>query len=660
MTIKQIIDIVDQIKPNVFDPEIKCMWINEVEGYVQTYVHLLSSADVITYDYATDADTELLVPPPHNGVYWTYLTAMIDFANGEYNKYQNTITLYNSYMAEYQRWYATVYRPADGEMEVQGYYLSAYAIAVKHGFTGSEEDWLRSLKGDKGDPGERGLNGEGLNIVGFYDTYDALEAGVPDPTPGEAYGVGAEAPYVIYIWDKVSQTWKNNGTIKGEPGIPGSNGKDGQPGNDGTTFTPSVDDEGNLSWSNADGKQNPPTKNIRGPAGKDGNDGQSGSDGTTFTPSIDDEGNLSWSNEDGKQNPPTKNIRGHAGVPGKDGKGLKVLAYYNTETELRANVVNPEAGDAYGIGYSEPYDIYMFDGDKNVWVNNGPLQGAKGSDGTTFTPSVDDNGNLSWSNADGKPNPQTVNIKGPAGKDGNDGQSGSDGTTFTPSVDDEGNLSWSNDGGLTNPPTVNIKGPAGSGGGGSETIVVTCEEGETMMDDGKTKAKYLVNVSMTTPEIIAALDEGKNVEIMDGDGFIYRLTVYTHNGGFMQAIFTACDMGDIIQCIFVAEYDDNGTEQFAMAYKASEKITTSSSQKTLIATAWEEDESGNSFQKVSVSSVGEESDCIIGLSSNATAEQREAARKAKLFATKLEAGYITVVADGTVPTVNIPIEIIYM
>lgn len=199
-----------------------------------------------------------------------------------------------------------------------------------------------------------------------------------------------------------------------------------------------------------------------------------------------------------------------------------------------------------------------------------------------------------------------------------------------------------------------------SSGSETETVVVTCEEGEIMMDNGKTKAKYLVNVSMTTPEIIAALDEGKTVEIMDGDGFIYRLTVYTHNGGSMQAIFTACDMGNIIQCIFVAEYDDNGTEQFAMAYKASEKITTSSSQKTLIATAWEEDESGNSFQKVSVSSVGEESDCIIGLSSNATAEQREAARKAKLFATKLEAGYITVVADGTVPTVNIPIEIIYM
>lgn len=34
---------------------------------------------------------------------------------------------------------------------------------------------------------------------------------------------------------------------------------------------------------------------------------------------------------------------------------------------------------------------------------------------------------------------------------------------FIPSVDENGNLSWSNNGGLPNPPTVNIKGPPGSG-----------------------------------------------------------------------------------------------------------------------------------------------------------------------------------------------------
>lgn len=33
---------------------------------------------------------------------------------------------------------------------------SAYAIAVEHGFKGSEQDWLDSLRGPKGDPGDKG------------------------------------------------------------------------------------------------------------------------------------------------------------------------------------------------------------------------------------------------------------------------------------------------------------------------------------------------------------------------------------------------------------------------------------------------------------------------------------------------------------------------
>ena len=36
--------------------------------------------------------------------------------------------------------------------EWRGYYITAYGIAVKHGFTGTEEEWLASLKGDGGEP----------------------------------------------------------------------------------------------------------------------------------------------------------------------------------------------------------------------------------------------------------------------------------------------------------------------------------------------------------------------------------------------------------------------------------------------------------------------------------------------------------------------------
>lgn len=79
------------------------------------------------------------------------------------------------------------------------------------------------------------------------------------------------------------------------------------------------------------------------------------------------------------------------------------------------------------------------------------LQGEKGEKGDKGDP--------------GEQGPQ--GIQGPKGDKGDKGENGA---TFTPSVDSNGNLSWTNDKGLSNPPTVNIKGPkgdSGSGGGGA-------------------------------------------------------------------------------------------------------------------------------------------------------------------------------------------------
>ena len=59
--------------------------------------------------------------------------------------------------------------------------------------------------------------------------------------------------------------------------------------------------------------------------------------------------------------------------------------------------------------------------------------------------------------------------QGPSGSNGTNGKDGENGATFTPSVDADGNLSWTNDKGLANPPVVNIKGPKGDAGeGGAE------------------------------------------------------------------------------------------------------------------------------------------------------------------------------------------------
>lgn len=148
MTIGKVIRLADALKPNAIDNELKYQYITEVEGLVQTEVMLLSSEDIITYDPERDGEnTELLVKPPHDKLYIAYLAAMIDFANGEYDRYANTVEQFNAYYREYHRWYFSRFHPADGRAISAGYYLSAYAIAVKHGYEGSEEEFAAAQLG---------------------------------------------------------------------------------------------------------------------------------------------------------------------------------------------------------------------------------------------------------------------------------------------------------------------------------------------------------------------------------------------------------------------------------------------------------------------------------------------------------------------------------
>lgn len=158
MTIAQVVELVDNVKPNAFSTAAKIAWLSQCEGLVQTEVWLTAIEDVVSYGPDTDGSTVLLVSPPHDKIYQAYLMAMIDFANGEYDFYQNTMQVFNAWFREYQRWYANRYRPADQRAEPwKGYYYTAYGIAVKHGFSGSEEEWLDSLQGKDGPQGVSGM-----------------------------------------------------------------------------------------------------------------------------------------------------------------------------------------------------------------------------------------------------------------------------------------------------------------------------------------------------------------------------------------------------------------------------------------------------------------------------------------------------------------------
>ena len=153
MRIDKLLKIVRTLKPTPFEDDILLMWVNEVEGMVQTEVLLRSTADLTPYELDGQGEptaAELIVPYPFDRLYLQYLLAQIDYANGEYAKYQNSMQMFNACYTDYVHHVAETIAPADGRAERMQYFLTAYAIAVKHGYTGTEEQWLQSLKGADG------------------------------------------------------------------------------------------------------------------------------------------------------------------------------------------------------------------------------------------------------------------------------------------------------------------------------------------------------------------------------------------------------------------------------------------------------------------------------------------------------------------------------
>ena len=106
-----------------------------------------------------------------------------------------------------------------------------------------------------------------------------------------------------------------------------------------------------------------------------GEQGDKGTVGAHFTPSVSDDGVLSWTNNGGLGNPQPVNIRGPQGVQGEQGRGLTILGYYDTLAILQSSVLAPNGGDAYGVGTTSPYEIYIWDAVNGQWKPNGKLSG---------------------------------------------------------------------------------------------------------------------------------------------------------------------------------------------------------------------------------------------------------------------------------------------
>lgn len=113
-------------------------------------------------------------------------------------------------------------------LRIGGNGLSAYEIALKNGFEGTEEEWLESLKGEDGKDGAPGANGK--------DGADGKDG--KDGVDGAKGADGKDGISITHYWNGTTLVVESaSGTsavnLKGDTGAAGANGKDGTNGKNG-------------------------------------------------------------------------------------------------------------------------------------------------------------------------------------------------------------------------------------------------------------------------------------------------------------------------------------------------------------------------------------------------------------------------------------------
>ena len=91
MKVKDAIAAADAVKPNAFSEETKFQWLRRMEGCLQAEVFLMAPAQIRELDLQYPADMDR-----------------------EYNKYADSMTIYNSAYTAFVCWFCQLYDPAEG------------------------------------------------------------------------------------------------------------------------------------------------------------------------------------------------------------------------------------------------------------------------------------------------------------------------------------------------------------------------------------------------------------------------------------------------------------------------------------------------------------------------------------------------------------------
>ena len=115
MTIMDVIDRIDTLKPNGYLQRQKILWLSNLDLRIKEKIinaHEGSEEIVFTgYTETTPLDTTLLIQAPYDEVYLYWLEAQIDYWNGEIAKYNNSIEMFNTAYTALENHYNRTHMP---------------------------------------------------------------------------------------------------------------------------------------------------------------------------------------------------------------------------------------------------------------------------------------------------------------------------------------------------------------------------------------------------------------------------------------------------------------------------------------------------------------------------------------------------------------------
>ena len=115
MKIIEAINRLNALKFNTYTQDDKVQWLSRLDSMVKKQIiDTHEGAEAVSfsgYTADTPTDTFLLVPAPFDEVYLRWMEAQIDYHNGEYDKYNNAIIMFNTAFEAYQKHYNSAHKP---------------------------------------------------------------------------------------------------------------------------------------------------------------------------------------------------------------------------------------------------------------------------------------------------------------------------------------------------------------------------------------------------------------------------------------------------------------------------------------------------------------------------------------------------------------------